>query len=128
MAAFPAGALTVLVVDPDIAQQQFLARILAPRFRVITAGSIAEATQKIMAQRPQILLTEIDLPDGDGKAFIRQIRENPVLRAMIIGCITQRAAIRDKVDGFHAGADDYVVKPVNPETFMWRVILLTRMR
>jgi DNA-binding response OmpR family regulator len=47
---------------------------------------------------------------------------------LIIACVTHRSSIRDKVAGFHAGADDYVVKPVNVETFMWRVVLLTKMR
>lgn len=128
MANFPAGAPIVLIVDPDITQQQMLARILAPRFRVLGASTLAEAIQQIQNYRPNIMLIEVDLADGDGKTLIRQIRDNPRTQGMIIACVTHKSAIRDKVAGFHAGADDYVIKPVNADTFMWRVVLLTRMR
>ncbi len=128
MADVSSNVPLVLVVDPDPVQQQRLAQMLYPRFRVIGAGSIAEAVQQIMTNNPPIALIEVDLPDGDGKTLIKQIRENPRTQRMIVACVTHRSAIREKVAGFHAGADDYIIKPVNPETFVWRVVLLTKMR
>jgi DNA-binding response OmpR family regulator len=122
------GGLTVLVADPDPVQQQQLMECLRPRYRVITAQSLAETVDMISRYRPAILLLEIDMPDGDGKILIKQIRETPALRGMIICCVTRRSSIKDKVAGFQAGADDYVVKPVNLQTFMWRVVLLSRIR
>jgi DNA-binding response OmpR family regulator len=82
----------------------------------------------ITQYRPAILLLEVDMPDGDGKMLIKQLRESPTLRNMIVCCVTRRSGIKDKVAGFQAGADDYVVKPVNLQTFMWRVVLLSRIR
>jgi DNA-binding response OmpR family regulator len=47
---------------------------------------------------------------------------------MIIICVTTRRAVQDKVRGFQAGADDYIIKPINPESFPLRLALLERLR
>ena len=122
------GSVTVLVADPDPAQQQRVIECLRPRFRVITASTLAETSQMIVQYRPGVLLLELDMPDGDGKQLIKTIRETPALRPMKICCVTRRATVRDKVAGFQVGADDYVVKPINEKMFLWRVVLLTRIR
>jgi DNA-binding response OmpR family regulator len=122
------GSVTVLVADPDPSQQQRVIDCLRPRFRVITATTLAETSQQIVQYRPSVLLLELDMPDGDGKQLIKQIRETPALRAMKICCVTRRSGVRDKVAGFQSGADDYVVKPINEKMFLWRVVLLTRLR
>lgn len=128
MAEVSTNAITVLVADPDVSQQQQIAECLRPRYRVITAGSLAETVEMIVMHRPGVLLLELDMPDGDGKTLIQQIRGNINTRQMIICCVTHRSMIRDKVAGFQAGADDYVVKPINQKTFMYRVVLLSRLR
>ncbi|MBA3822998.1 MAG: response regulator transcription factor [Ktedonobacterales bacterium] len=125
--SYPAS-LTVLVADPDRAQQQIVAECLRSRYQVVAARSIAETVDVIARSRPQILLLELDMPDGDALPLVRKIREERSTQHMIIACVTRRSAIRDKVTGFQAGADDYIVKPINPETFLWRVVLLSRLR
>jgi DNA-binding response OmpR family regulator len=124
----PAAPLTVLVADPDPAQQQLIADCLRPRFRVITARNLAETVEMIAMYHPQILLLEVDQPDGDGIKLIRQIREERAARSMVVACVTRRSSVRDKVTGFQAGADDYVIKPINTQMFLWRVVLLSRLR
>src|SRR5689334_9242694 len=123
--SYPA-TLTVLVADPDPAQQHLVTEVLRPRYQVVTARSIAETVDVIARSRPQILLLELDMPDGDALPLIRKIREERSTQQMIIACVTRRSSIRDKVAGFQAGADDYIVKPINQDTFLWRVVLLSR--
>jgi DNA-binding response OmpR family regulator len=123
-----ASGLTVLVADPDSAQLQISVECLRPRYRVLTAGSLAETSDAIARYHPQILLLEWNMPDGDGRGLIRHLRENQATRGMIICCVTTQSNVRDKIAGFQAGADDYVVKPINTKTFMYRVQLLTRVR
>ncbi len=125
--SYPA-TLTVLVADPDRAQQQVLADVLRARYQVVAARTIAETVDAIARHRPQILLLELDMPDGDALPLVRKIREERSTHHMIIACVTRRSSIRDKVTGFQAGADDYIIKPINPETFLWRVVLLSRLR
>ena len=119
---------TVLAVDPDPQQRQVLFDCLRGRYAIVTVASLAQAREAIVIHRPMILLLELDQPDGDGMQLIRQIRSDPTTRQMVICCVTQRKGIRDKVGAFQAGADDYVVKPINPETFPYRVVLLSRIR
>ncbi len=121
------NAPIVLVSDPDPLQQQLLESCLRQRFRVVTASNLAETVQKLVVNRPRILLLEINQPDGNGIELIKQIRRDPGTHNTIIACVTNRNAIRDKVTGFQAGADDYIIKPVNPESFPWRLILLIRL-
>jgi DNA-binding response OmpR family regulator len=124
----PSLPLTVLIADPDISQQEALAASLQPRYRVVHARTLAETIDMLARVRPDVLLLEINQPDGDGVELIRRLREERQTRDLIIACVTNRATIRDKVTGFQAGADDYIVKPVNPQTFVWRIVLLARLR
>ncbi len=118
--------LTVLVVDPDPRVREQIALCLAPRFRVVSAASGGEAMSQIAAHSPAIILIELDQPDGDGLHLIQAIRGLPFGKRAVIACLTNRSGVRDKVAGFQAGADDYVVKPVNQTTFLYRVVLLAR--
>ena len=118
---------TVLLLDSDEVARQTLAYILAPRFRTIDAATIEKAIQQIIIHRPQIIVLECNLPDGDAFTFVRQLRSDAFMRQAIIVFVTSCSTIKDKVAGFQAGADDYVVKPVNTETFVYRLLLLQRL-
>jgi DNA-binding response OmpR family regulator len=123
----PSRALTALLADPDAAQRQHLAACLGAGYRVVVAGHLAEATQLIARDRPQVLVLELNQPDGDGIHLIQRLRANPSTSGMVILCVTTRNGIRDKVAGFQAGADDYLIKPVNPQSFPWRLAMLMRL-
>jgi DNA-binding response OmpR family regulator len=119
-------ATTILIADPNKDSQDLLVNCLKSRYNVICSGSISETMEMLSHHHPQILLLELNQPDGDGKQLIPQLRAQQDTRSLIIGCVTERESIADKVSGFQAGADDYVVKPINPRTFMWRIVLLIR--
>jgi DNA-binding response OmpR family regulator len=89
-------------------------------------AGLKEAKAQMAQQRPDILLLEPDLSGGDGLEWVRQLRDDPATRSMVIVCITHRSTVRDKVAGFRAGVDDYIVQPVDLETFPYRLILLIR--
>ncbi len=120
--------ITVLVVDPDPQQRQLLSQVIQQRYRVVAVGSLTHAREAIVIHRPAIVLLELDEPDGDGMQLVRQLREDPTTRHVVVCCVTRRSGIRDKVSAFHAGADDFVVKPINVDSFLYRVVLLTRIR
>jgi PleD family two-component response regulator len=118
----------VLVSDPDTSFQEVLLVYLQPRYQVITANSLAATMQMIIRYRPTILLLELTQPDGDGIELIRQVQSDPGLQDMIIVCVTDRCGVRDKVTALQSGADDYLVKPINPNTFSARLTLLGRLK
>jgi DNA-binding response OmpR family regulator len=124
----PAPAKSVLVVDADPAAQQQIMACLSGRYHLLTAASLSEALRIIAQAQPRALIVEVNQPDGDGIQLIEQLRSDPATKSMIIICVTTRRAIQDKVRGFQAGADDYVIKPINPESFPIRLALLERLR
>jgi len=128
MTAVPTTKATVLIADPDIAYREVVADCLKSRFQIVTAGSLAETLEMVAQHHPVILLLELNQPDGDGKSIIPRLKANPETHKMVISCLTTRTSIDEKVAGFQAGADDYVVKPVNTCMFMYRMALLTRVR
>lgn len=78
-------------------------------YQVYACGSIREAEQVLEVQRPQMMICDLTLPDGNGLDFIREVRETQ--RDIYILCLTALDSETDYVMGYSAGADDYVAKP-----------------
>ena len=86
-------------------------------YLVITAYTGAEAIEKAL-QDPDIILLDVNMPDGDGLSVCRQIRDYvscPIL------FLTARIEDRDKIAGFASGGDDYIIKPFSIEELGARV-------
>ena len=122
------GALapTALVVAANSAEYEQIAHGLQPFYHMVKATSLGEATSYLEQKRPAVVILDPDLPDGDGMEWLRHLRSNPATRDMVVACVTHRSSVRDKVSGFIAGADDYVIYPIDHQTFGYRVTLLTR--
>ncbi len=117
---------TVIVADPDPAYQRYLTALLLEGFRCISTGSLRETFQAILRERPILLVIELNQPDGDGLSLIQYLQADPILKGILIACVTQRASLRDKVLAFRLGVDDYLVKPVTTPTFFGQMLLLRR--
>jgi DNA-binding response OmpR family regulator len=120
----PQHTHTVLIIEPDAATRDQMADLLSPRFRVIGAATIDEAAHIIAIHPPEIVLIEVDLPNA--LEFILHLRNAHATKHLCIACVTTRAGVRDKINGFQAGADDYIVKPYQAATFQTRITLLMR--
>jgi two-component system KDP operon response regulator KdpE len=112
-------AAAILLVEDDPAQRRALADILAARgYRVASAGSAAEALGMLDAERPDLALVDLGLPDLDGIELSRHI-------GLRIGCPRIILTADDRgeriVEGLDSGADDYVLKPYEPEVLLARV-------
>lgn len=118
----------VLFVDPERATHEQMEQVLQELFVLHHARTAAEALEIMGRQLPDLLISEVDLPDMNGLTLCEQLRANPPTARLPILLLTTRAGIRDKVDGFLAGADDYVVKPIDPRFFSARVLLLFRLK
>jgi two-component system OmpR family response regulator len=88
-------------------------------FEVMTASSGAEAVRAAASGRPDLVLLDVMMPDGDGFEALRRIRsgggEVPVI------FLTARDEVPDRVAGFAAGADDYVTKPFSLDELLGRI-------
>ena len=119
---------SVLFVDPTPAMHEQMAQTLQGLFVLRHAGTAAEAVEAIGRQRPNLIISEVDLPDGSGLELCEWVRAHPATNGIPFLLLTTRAGIDDKVAGFLAGADDYVVKPIDARFFSARIRLLFRLK
>lgn len=110
-------ARKLLIVDDERGVTEMLAAYFSPRYEVWTANSGQEALEK--AQRgPDLVLLDINMPGLDGLAVCERIRS---YLACPILFLTARVEGADKLRGFGAGADDYIVKPFDLSELAARV-------
>lgn len=121
-------ALSVLFVDPDIAFAERLAAVLRGRCAVAVVPTAQAAITAMKVRMPNIIVTELDLPDRSGIELLATLHEAPATRNILLLVVTGRRGVTDKVAAFQAGADDYLVKPVDPYRFETHVHLLSKFR
>jgi PAS domain S-box-containing protein len=108
--------LTILVVEDDQDTRDLIQRLLeAHRAKVVVAASALEALDRLVAERPDIVLSDIGLPDVDGYELIRRIRR-PASQFSTIPAIalTAFARFEDRTRALGAGFNAHVAKPVEP--------------
>ncbi|WP_242392404.1 response regulator [Anaeromyxobacter oryzisoli] len=118
-----AGPL-VLVVEDELPVRRFLRAALAGHgYRVVEAGTVADAEHLAPSHNPDVYLLDLGLPDGDGIDLTRRLREWS--RAPII-VLSARGREEDKVNALDAGADDYLTKPFGVNELLARLRVALR--
>jgi len=122
--------LHILFVDSDIQACTKMQQTLHDVFAVTCVMSLAEAKQILEApEPPDMLITEVLLNEESGLDLCRYVREaTGPLQNIPIMLLTSLMALHDKVQGFEAGADDYVVKPFDALHLIARIRLLARIK
>jgi two-component system KDP operon response regulator KdpE len=116
----------VLVVDDEAAILRFLKPALeANGYDMVSAGTVAEATKRIAAESPDIVLLDLGLPDGDGKEVIKRAREWSDVPIIVLSA---RERETEKIESLDLGADDYVNKPFNVGELLARIRAALRHR
>lgn len=116
----------VLVVDDEAAILRFLKPALeANGYDMVSAGTVAEATKRIAAESPDIVLLDLGLPDGDGKDVIKRAREWSDVPIIVLSA---RERETEKIESLDLGADDYVNKPFNVGELLARMRTALRHR
>ena len=84
------------------------------------------AFELISQFKPNLVLLDVMLPNKYGTEILKNVRENTATSAILVILLTARSQEKDKVEGFEAGADDYITKPFSPRELMLRVNALLR--
>jgi DNA-binding response OmpR family regulator len=123
---------SVLIVEDDERTAAFLAdNLAADGFRVATASGAAEGARQMEVRRPDLVLLDLMLEDGNGLALLDRVRAADGLASRLdpetpVIVLTARTAEVDRVRGFARGADDYVTKPFSYAELLARVRSLLR--
>ena len=110
----PAGpGKRVLVADDNPAGRELVREGLAEHVSsIIEAADGREALDKIRDTRPDLVLLDIQMPEMDGYAVLREIRRDPALQGLRVVALTAFAMQGDRERALEAGFDDYLTKPV----------------
>jgi two-component system response regulator RegX3 len=119
-----AGRRTILMVEDEISITEPLAEALDREgFDTRVAGTVADALLEAAAELPDLVLLDVQLPDGSGYDVARTLRESS--RVPII-MLTARGEETDRIVGLELGADDYIVKPFSAREVAARIRAVLR--
>ncbi len=124
----PLQALHVLVAEDHAPlREQIVALLQRQGHRTDEASSGRLALQQALDHPPDVLLLDIGLPELDGLDLCRNLRRRSDRHVPVL-MLTARDTLPDKLEGFAAGADDYLVKPFASEELLVRLEALARRR
>jgi len=115
----------ILVVDDDEDIRELIVRQLRQEHYVVASAGSVEAMRSAQEAHPaDLIVLDLNLPDGDGLALCRALRAEGLTSAIIM--VTARDSAIDRVLGLELGADDYLTKPFEPRELLVRVRNLLR--
>ena len=118
----------VLVAEDEDDLRAFIMGVLETQFEVVGAKDGAEALEKLEEARPDLVLTDVMMPGVSGMDLCRAIKENPVTRAIPVILLTALGESQTALEGYGAGADDFVAKPFHTKVLMARICAHLKMR
>ena len=123
-----ARAPLVLVVEDHDELREFVARTLAARYRVVQARDGEEGLAAVAAHKPDLLVSDVMMPRLDGYELCRRLKADVSTRPIPVILLTAKTGVTRMVEGFAAGADDYLAKPFNARELLARVDVHLRVR
>lgn len=117
--------MRILVIEDEKKYLDILLRSLrAEGYTVDGAGRVSLAVELLRSYHYELVILDLQLPDGTGVSVLRRIRQTGQTMPVLV--LTARSALECKIENFQAGADDYVVKPVALAELTIRVQALLR--
>jgi PAS domain S-box-containing protein len=111
----------VLIADDNADMRLYLARLFSERFEVTAVANGRAAFEAVQQQLPDLILSDVMMPELDGFGLLRELRARPETRTIPFILLSARAGEESRVEGLDAGADDYLVKPFSARELIARV-------
>lgn len=107
----------ILIVDDNATNLKLVAYLMKANGYVVDTALDAEfALEAIRANRPDVILMDIQLPGIDGLELTRRLKADPATRDIVIVAVTAYAMKGDQAKALQAGCDDYITKPIDTRT------------
>jgi len=114
-------AANILLADDNADMRQYLQRLLSPQYQVTIVGDGQAALEKIHAQPPDLVLTDVMMPRLDGIGLLKALRGDDRTKTLPVILLSARAGEEARVEGLDLGADDYLTKPFTALELLARI-------
>lgn len=118
---------TILVVDDDEMNRAIAEECLDGLYPVVTAVNGVEAIEAVKEHAPSLVLMDIMMPEMDGYTACRAIKDSPFGETIQIMLVSARASTEERLEGYQAGADDYLTKPFEADELLAKVRVQLRL-
>jgi YesN/AraC family two-component response regulator len=105
----------ILVVDDNNDITWLIAHTLTPEFHIRQASSAKEALEMIKETTPDLIITDIVMPEMSGLEFTKQIKSESYSRSIPVVIVSAKVTQAEQAEGFKTGADAYLTKPFTPQ-------------
>ncbi|MBA4409327.1 MAG: two-component regulator propeller domain-containing protein [Bacteroidota bacterium] len=122
------GKPLILLVDDDPEILLLLKDFLESDYNIIFAENGLEAYNKVLSDHPDLIVSDVMMPEMDGIDLCGKLRENFDTSHLPMILLTAKAEIEDRIAGLKAGADSYIPKPFHPEHLKVRIEKLLQLR
>jgi signal transduction histidine kinase len=111
----------LLVADDNADMRTYLRELLRPWYSVETVGDGTQAIDAARRTRPDLILSDVMMPNVDGFSLLKALRHDRELCEVPVILLSARAGEESRIEGLGAGADDYIVKPFHARELLARV-------
>ena len=111
----------LLIADDNADMRDYLRRLFGGRWAVDTVANGRQALAAIRARRPDLVITDVMMPELDGFGLVAAVRADPALRDLPVIMLSARAGEEARIEGLQAGATDYLSKPFASRELLVRV-------
>lgn len=111
----------ILLVDDNADMRDYLRQLLSQHWQVETAANGAIALATIQNKPPDLVLSDVMMPELDGFQLLHALRSDPQTKSIPVILLSARAGEEAAIEGLEAGADDYLIKPFSTRELMARI-------
>ena len=119
---------SILVIDDDKITHSFIKRALEGTYQLFPAFNGEEGLQQAAAIRPNIILLDVEMPGMNGYEVCEILKASEATKQIPVIFLSSHSSLRERMQGFEAGADDYIVKPFQPEDLKAKLQVVGRYR
>ncbi|NER34399.1 MAG: response regulator transcription factor [Oscillatoria sp. SIO1A7] len=109
------SAQLLLVDDEPGLREAVQAYLEDSEYKVQVASNATEGWELLETTLPDLLITDVMMPQIDGYQFLKQVREDPRFKALPVVFLTAKGMTTDRIQGYQAGVDAYLSKPFDPD-------------
>jgi CheY-like chemotaxis protein len=117
----------VFVVDDDPVVLDIIEAVLGPDCDLHTFANAEDCAKRLASEKPDLFFLDVNLPGMDGYSLCRSIKDNAELRNTPVTFVSGHDTIEERIKGYDAGGEDFIVKPFEPEELLRKLFVAQNM-